>query len=92
MKPDLYDGSWIKIQQEWSLLSGEPPAPRIQGAAAYFGCDTGCAGWIIYLIHPDGKEEQLGQFEFTESRAIDLAESESEKRGRLPIVMEKSID
>jgi len=92
VKPDLYDGSWIKIQQEWRLLSGELPVPRIQGAAAYYGCDTGCSGWIIYLIHADGKEEQLGKFLWSEGEAIHDAETESEQRGNLPIVMEKNLD
>lgn len=91
-QPDLDKGPWIKVQQEWRPLSGDRPVPRIEGAATYYGCETGCAGWIVSLIHEDGKEEQLGRFEFTEGRAIRLAETESAQRGNLPIVMEKSLD
>lgn len=90
-EPDLDAGSWIRVQQEWRLLSGERPVPRIEGSAALYGCDTGCAGWVVYLFHEDGREEQLSGFEFTRGRAIKAAEEESEKRGNLPIVMEKSL-
>lgn len=88
--PDLWKGAWIKMKQEWKPFSEEErPDPRVEGQSAYYGCETGCTGWIVVIVR-DGKEERVGDFHFITEKALAEAQEAADRLG-LPLVMEKEL-
>lgn len=91
-QPDLGAGDWVRVAQEWRRLDGTRPESRIEGRCAYYGCDTGCTGYVLYHVRPGGDEEdQVGGFHFGRDDAVKAAEEYGKEYG-LPVVMERDWD
>ena len=89
--PDLEKGDWIKVNQEWRVLSGQRPETRIEGRCKFYDCDTGCIIFVLYVVSAD-REEKVGDFYWCAEDAMVVAEKLSAARGNMPIVFEKYLD
>lgn len=84
------DGDWICVRKEWRKLNGDPFPPYVEARAEEYGCDTGCVGYVAYLVDADGRETRLSDFDFGGEESISVAEREAVARG-VPYVIRKSL-
>jgi len=84
----------ILLNEEWFVFEAGGPIPesRIEGLVEGYGCETGCTGYVMYVVSPDGSQTPAdSNFYFVRTEALDAAE-ELSKRLNLPVVMRADWD
>jgi len=71
-------GSWVMVKKEWRPFSEwrrKLPHERVVARHEHYGCETGCTGYRVYLIH-GGDEEELDYNNFFGGRekAVEFAQ------------------